>query len=352
VDSLVLQTAIGLVFIFATFAAAVSALTEVISRLIGLRGEYLLRGLRTLLDAKAGQGAGKLELALGDLFRRKSGAPDTDSDPFATKVMLHPLVWVSADQAEMPANPGNAKLTRKGRQRLPAYLPARTFAAALIDLLVKDASGDSTTVRLKNAIEQLEPGPLKAALTALLDDVAGDIDAFRTRLEAWYDDHMARVSGWYKRHVRWISLGLGVVLVLAFNLSAVAIGQSLYTDQALRDSVVTAATDAADCQGKQPAECLSAVRQQIDSVRGAGLPIGWGPVPECVPHTKCGWLARYGLADPNGGSRFDVMFFLLVLAGWSIMVLALVPGARFWFDILGKLGTLRSTGPKPALSQT
>jgi len=351
-DSLVLQTAIGLAFIFATFAAAVSALTEVISRLIGLRGEYLLRGLRTLLDAKPGEAAGRLELRLGDLFRTRPGVPDQDSESYATKVMLHPLVRVSADKAEMPANPGNAKLTRKGRQKLPAYLPGRTFAAALMRVLVKDASGHTTIDQLKSSIAHLDDGPLKQALTSLIADVGGDVDAFRTRLEAWYDDHMARVSGWYKRHVRWISLGIGVVLVLAFNLSAVAIGQSLYTDQALRDSVVTAATDAADCQRKAPAECLSEVRQQIDSVRGAGLPMGWGPVPECVPHTKCGWLARYGLADPNADSRFDVMFFLLVLAGWSIMVLALVPGARFWFDILSKLGTLRSTGPKPAQSQT
>jgi hypothetical protein len=28
-------------------------------------------------------------------------------------------------------------------------------------------------------------------------------------------------------------------------------------------------------------------------------------------------------------------------------VVALLPGARFWFDLLGKLGSLRSSGPKP-----
>ena len=39
---------------------------------------------------------------------------------------------------------------------------------------------------------------------------------------------------------------------------------------------------------------------------------------------------------------------MLVLIGFLITITALTPGARFWFDILGKLGTLRSTGPKPA----
>ncbi len=52
-DSLILQTPIGLVFTFATFAGLVTVITEAISRYIGLRAEYLLRGLRTLLGAAA-----------------------------------------------------------------------------------------------------------------------------------------------------------------------------------------------------------------------------------------------------------------------------------------------------------
>jgi hypothetical protein len=29
------------------------------------------------------------------------------------------------------------------------------------------------------------------------------------------------------------------------------------------------------------------------------------------------------------------------------MIISIVPGARFWFGLLSKLGTLRATGPKP-----
>jgi len=52
-DSLIMQTAIGLVFTFATFAGLVTVITEAISRYIGLRAEYLLRGLRTHWTAAA-----------------------------------------------------------------------------------------------------------------------------------------------------------------------------------------------------------------------------------------------------------------------------------------------------------
>ena len=50
-DSLVLDTVIGVVFVFATFAVLISLVTELVSRFIGLRGEYLMRGLRSLLDS-------------------------------------------------------------------------------------------------------------------------------------------------------------------------------------------------------------------------------------------------------------------------------------------------------------
>jgi hypothetical protein len=39
---------------------------------------------------------------------------------------------------------------------------------------------------------------------------------------------------------------------------------------------------------------------------------------------------------------------VLVLVGFVIMIISLVPGAQFWFGLLTKLNTLRTTGPPPA----
>ena len=46
----IIDLAIGLVFVFAVAAALSSFVTELISRLIGLRAAYLLSGLRELVD--------------------------------------------------------------------------------------------------------------------------------------------------------------------------------------------------------------------------------------------------------------------------------------------------------------
>jgi hypothetical protein len=345
-DSLVLQTVIGLVFVFATFAALVTVLTESVARVIGLRGEYLLRGVRSLLD-----GHSHFSLGLRDLLRRKKVAPEPKTVepvvPWVVKLMEHPLISGTADHGAMPANAGNTKLTAHQRRKLPSYLASRSFAMAMISEMVPGRTAPITMDDVTTVVKDLPDGHLKTSMLALTDAAGAELDTFRKLLEQWYDDHMARVSGWYKRHVRWVSLGIATLLVLAFNLSAIQITRSLYTDQVLSGSVVTTATDAAQCQDKDPATCLQDLRAEIEQVRGAGLPIGWSEPPECQLGAHCGWLSEHGLADPVRGGVHDVLFLLLVLVGWSIMVVAILPGARFWFDALSRLGSLRSAGPKP-----
>src|SRR5215471_17179197 len=53
----IIEVAIGLAFAFGVTAALSSVFTELIARFLGLRGEYLLRGLRELLDGADGQTA-------------------------------------------------------------------------------------------------------------------------------------------------------------------------------------------------------------------------------------------------------------------------------------------------------
>lgn len=346
-DNLVLETVIGLVFIFATFAVLVSLVTELIARFIGLRGEYLLRGIRTMVDGRS-----QFRLSLGDLFARTAGTPQRKDgeppDPYVTRLMRHPLIAASADKAEVPENAGNARLTNAQRRRLPSYVSARSFARALTDVVIPDAADATTMDKIRTALQGLPAGQLRDSLQGLAKAAGEDIAAFRRSIEDWYDDHMARVSGWYKRHTRWISLALGAVLVLAFNLNALQVTRSLYTDQVVRGSVVTEATQAAKCTDKNPATCLRDLRDQIDQVRGAGLPIGWATVPDCAAPTRCTWWEQRGLVGPHAGAAAGLLSLFLVLVGWVLMILTLLPGARFWFDALSRLGSLRSTGPKPS----
>ena len=113
--------------------------------------------------------------------------------------------------------------------------------------------------------------------------------------------------------------------------------------------MVTVATQKTSCQGTQPAACLADLQAKIDQFSAFGLPVGWGDLPACATR-HCSWLARHGLTNLNKGGIDGAWAFLLVLLGWAITVGALTPGARFWFDLLSRLGSLRSTGPKPSAS--
>lgn len=354
-DSLVVQTAIGLLLVFGTLSAVVSVCTEGVARFVGLRGEYLLRGIRLLLD-----GNGNFKLGFKDLVRRTSLGPATvppgsfplppppvGDGPLVTQVMTRPIVSRTADKGVVAPDAGNAKLSAKDRRRLPSYLSGRSFARALVDVIVPDPSGATSIDQVKAEIEGwLDSNRLKKPLLNLVAEAEGDIAKFRESLEEWYDDHMDRVSGWYKRHVRKISLGVAAVLVVVFNVNVIAITRSLYTDEALRETVVSQAANAAECPKDDASDCLSDLRKEIQKSRASGLPIGWGTVSACTDAT-CSWHEQRGITDPENGTWQDIQTTLLLLVGWLLMVCATIPGARFWFDALSRLGSLRSTGPKP-----
>ena len=63
---------------------------------------------------------------------------------------------------------------------------------------------------IEENIQKLPPGmPFRQSLQALVKNAGGDVSLFRTSVGQWYDDHMDRVSGWYKRHVAMITLAAG-----------------------------------------------------------------------------------------------------------------------------------------------
>jgi hypothetical protein len=386
----IIDLAIGLAFVFGVTAALSSVGTELIARFLGLRGAYLLGGLHELLDGPGGQTA--LNDAIGNYDAMKAlvqgsavaaaggAAPTTAASPPATTApaaMPEPATKSATGallgspilrsqgmigqissrdltlQSGQPGRPprmtaGTGKRPWRGCRSLPSYISARSFSAAIIDLLVPNAAGQTTMTEVQDGISKLpEWTPtLKTSLQALATYAGQDAGLFRTSVENWYDDHMNRVSGWYKRHVAKITIVIGAILVLLLNINTLTIGRALYGNSVVRTAVSTVAAKTTSCQNQSPQDCLAGLQSQLSAAAQAGLPIGWATVSDCAaPKTSCNWLDQRGIFSRHGGSGWQVV---LVLIGFLITITALTPGARFWFDILGKLGSLRTTGPKPA----
>lgn len=374
--SVVLDTAIGLVFLFLTVSLICTGILEWISSRLNKRGEYLLKGLREMLDLPpstpgnpAATGLVGEKEGLGDKGNRRvelqnfaqtgaalsnelaaATAPVRPSAALGDLVLAHPLVAV----LHRPANPGRPG----GKMHLASYLSGRTFASSLIDLLVQDSSGNTSIAKVQSQVEKLDVGiPARAALLALLRDSGQDIDRFRRSLEGWYDEQMGRVSGWYKRWAQYRLFIGGLLLVVLVNVDTLGIATALYRDQPVRQAVVAQALNAQGCpsdEGPVRTRCLGDQQQTLNNLR---LPVGWSAErgrTACKVYrtTACGYSAlQWAPFWWHVVAGFGFAGVLLKLLGWLLTALAVSLGAPFWFDALGKLGSLRTAGRRPGENQ-
>lgn len=330
--SAVLDTAIGLGFVFFVLSLVCSGVAESLANALNKRASFLLRGLRQLLD-------GKLDKKLERQSLLRTSAPGTDAAATAASITLRDAAkGTSPDPLPLPTG-GLAEAVlghplvqalkrpswwRPGAVHNPSYLPAATASRVLLDMLLPQ-EGSSTTTGLTTAVGRLPQDlPGRAALMALARDAGNDVDRLRANIEQWYDDQMRQVSGWYRQWVKKWLIALALAVTVVANVDALAIGFSLYRDQPVRDVVVAQALAADSCptdEGHQ--QCID---RQRETLQNLDLPIGWAEANR--PHGWSEWAWR--------------------ILGWLITAGAASLGAPFWFDALSRLGSWRNTGPKPA----
>lgn len=313
--STILEVAIGLVFVYLLLSLLCSAINEYIEAKLNNRAKDLQRGIKLLLNENAA--------------KTKGSAADgntTQSGGLATMLYEHPLV----------------KALYRDANRLPSYIPSRTFALALWNMATSSAEGTKDTgvttnlrtIRATVAASTVLDEGVRRALLTLIDEADGDLDKARRNIEEWYDAAMDRVSGWYKRRVQYILLAIGFIVSILINADTISIGKALASDGTLRSAVVAAAAaapDPASNTDQNAEEKIDAARAQLNQL---GLPIGWAfntnytADPRGVPHTL----------DGNA-----ISWLLLKLVGIALTGLAISQGAPFWFDVLNKFMVIRST---------
>ena len=314
-----LDVAIGLAFIYFVLSIVCSAVNEGIAATFRLRARDLERGIRSLL----------------------SDEPEKDD---ATKG--------AEDDATVPAEADRTPLFYKDPRiralqqpiwmpriddRKPSYIPARTFALAVVDTLkppTVTASNKDLLSRASEAMEELPNGPLKSMLSDALAEARGTVAGFMSSMERSFDEVMDRVSGWYKRRVQWILLVIALVIVGAANVDSFDIGERLFRDDAVRAAVVARAgdqTSPVSCTAEDTTPTtLDEVADCVDEIDSLGLPLGW--------------------SDANAPNSVDGWAFKVI--GLLITAFALTLGAPFWFDTLGKLAHLRGTGNREGTQKT
>jgi hypothetical protein len=339
----IIEAAIGLSLVYLLLASICSAMREGIEALQKTRAVDLERAIRELLQDPTGTGLTK-------------------------KLFDHPLISGlfagRYDPAEIDERTGHVA---KGT-RLPSYIPAANFAAALLDVVARGpftARNERipTTPVTAHIVREAAALPDNAAVERViliaLDRAGDDLAKAQAQIEAWFNSAMDRVSGWYRRRTRKIIFWLSLVLTLAANANTLTLLQRLSIDSSMRQalmsqaqqvgtpvaSIATASVPAAmrlGCAAIDRGAAQSAITasEAFACLGQLALPLGWSE----------GWpgLAGDPLADdPDhfafGEARTWWRFVLQPLVGLLLTTFAVTLGAPFWFDTLNKLVSIRSS---------
>lgn len=322
--SVILEIVIGLVFIYLLLSLLATTISELAMNLLYSRGKNLHIAIQTMLD--------------------------DDQDVLCKSFFNHPLIQ---------------KLKKKGQKGFPSYIRNEYFSKVLIELLYKENDG-----RLENieaAIEDLPDGRTKEVLKTFARDARGNIEDFKENIEKWYQEVMDQATGWYKVNVRKVLFGLGMIISIVFNADSLRIAEKLSLDPEARRQMISMAYEYIDKE-----EANKSADQPVVSNPAPG---GTTSAPSNTADTTVSHLKKriYYLIDeeintassalgmgwkeaPKANIQFFSKFWpdkawwqyiFYSLLGWIITAFAITLGAPFWFDLLKRVMSIRSSGEKP-----
>jgi hypothetical protein len=319
--SAVVDTAVGVVLVFAIFSTAVSRINETVANLLRLRFKMLIRGLEHML----GSGTTLNVTGLKALITGKR-VHDTATTTPAVKAVL------------------DSRTVLRSSGERPSYMSGRTFALGLIEALESDGSVDSSLSEINAGVAAL-PEDLQKVLQPLLKVSEDSREKFIAELEHWYDGTMQRVSGLYKRMIQWVLLAIACVLVVVANVDTIHIADTFYRNPTVRQIAVQEATtiDQQLCP-VTPTGATSSTAPAVNSAP-TSTPVSASNFASCL--VKKTQDLQLPLFWGKGNRPSATGGWSLKVVGWLISLLALSFGATFWFDLLGNLVNLRNAGGKP-----
>ena len=395
----VLDTVIGVVFVFLLVSLLVTTCNELIAAMLRSRAKWLEYGIGRLIGSAWARQLYAHPLIESSTMAWKpapagkrpwfgSGPSYIPSRTFANIVMellhgadnalrqteaaLQKTLALASAGAESVADIKGAvdSMAASLPTLLPAILPVRIAAAIQTDLAQLSALLDRSGAGLlagygaadaaadvqrfiraipsgyvRHLIEELEDRKMRKALLTLFDDAGNDIEKFKQRIEVWFNHAMDRVGGWYKRRSQWVTGAISLIVVVVMNVDAMLVVRYLDAHAGVRDGLIAQAKAYADARPAnlailaiQPSypEQLTRVQQQLMDLT---LPIGWTRNPPQADKDM-----YLGVPETAKDFRRALGYHLL---GWLVTAVAATLGAPFWFDMLNRIMSIRSAGKAP-----
>lgn len=285
--SRVLDVILGVTFTLASVSLITSSITEVLASILKLRSKTLFRGIQELLN-------------------------DPKSEGLALAIYNHPMVNpLSQGDAGTQGGGPLIPITKK-----PSSIKASRFAVSLLDTI---KSFDQIENSLKEGIEKISDLQIKTYLKSVYERAQGDTLVIQKEVEDWFNCGTERIEGIYKRKTQVISLSIGVLVAVAFNINIFQLMTVLWRNTSSSDYLLANISN-------NPDDFDSALHLLTS------LPFGWESFPSTLSFSEL---------NPQ-----DLFEATVRCAGWMMTGLSTFFGAPFWFDLLGKVSNLRGIALK------
>ncbi|MEY3050931.1 MAG: hypothetical protein RLY31_716 [Bacteroidota bacterium] len=288
-----LEVVTGMVFTFLLLSLLSTTVNELISSLRGWRGHYMEKGLKRLLAYQ--------------------------DDPAVFERFRDNPLYRQLRQSKVPLRISTA----------PNYLSGRNFINILTHVLQQK---DRLPEQVDDLIGSLpENSELRKVLEQLRSEGYATLDAYKARLNEWFEDVMGQVSGWYRRHLQFVTVLVGLTIAVGLNADSFMIYQHLSGNATARAALSALAAGYAGSRdtvalpgtpgGDSPADQVGRlVRSEEFRDMSNILGLGWRQ-----EHWSDGWQV-----------------WLRRFSGWLITAFAISLGAPFWFDVLKKVVSMGS----------
>ncbi|MBA2678520.1 MAG: hypothetical protein H0U76_09040 [Ktedonobacteraceae bacterium] len=290
----VLEVVVSVIFVYILLSLLCSTINEqVIVRLLSLRAKVLEEGIVNMLRDPA-----LVEQLYNHPLIKALSHDMSYSNLFGSQLSQPQTSSTSPSLA--PVGPATIQK--------PSYIPADIFALALKDVLQQQREAGSPI----NVVI-----PVGVHVTFGQGNV--DLEKDLVGIEAWFNSVMDRVSGWYKRRVQIFIFVLGLLIAVGLNIDTLSLITTVSHNETVRATLVSAA------QGytTQHDPNLSLLQSDISQIQPM---VGWYSLP------------------------INFQDWLLKIIGLLTTTFAVSLGAPFWFDVLNKFVSFRSSGLAPSSS--
>lgn len=324
----VLDVFIGLVLVYFLYSLFVSIVAELLSTWIGMRARILRQGVDNFLNDKKPKKDGFIAW-LHDIFLVEHiHFRYTNAGKFYNEPTIKYLAKIGENKRYSIRN------------TKPSYIEQSHFVTAILSMLMRRSIGINEWDKVKFALENNTLNLDKETLQMFQDWLTqsnNSYEKFKAYIGNSFEEVNDRLVGWYKRKIGVLLFTLGFIISCIMNVDTFEIVQTLANNPETRMEMVKLAIATAEAEEADTTKTIDKNDPEYKKKVKDAFNISKKSIDNVSDILGSGWKEKSAPWYP-----WNKKFWGFILTAFALSL-----GAKFWFDLLKKLVSLRGTGEKP-----